>query len=379
MTTTDVTLNYRLLGRSGLRVSDVALGTMLFGASTGWGVSGETAKEQYDAYRAAGGNYLDTANQYAGGESEMIIGGLVAGHRDEVVIASKYTNSAPTKSATTNSAYARSGFGGGDANVGGNQRKNMMRSVERSLRRLNTDYLDLYVVHSWDLLTPVEEVMRGLDDLVRAGKVLHIGVSNTPAWMVARANTIAELRGWTSYVGLQIEYSLLGRGAEAEYFPMAEELGLSVLAWSPLKNGLLTGKYAAGAGAGAGAAAGTGSRLTTEVWNSPAMAWTDPHGGNSKPVVEALVKLAAELEVTPAQLALAWLRHRPVHVVPILGATSAAQLTENLRSVAIELTDDQVGRLDEVSSVPLGYPHNYLASSMAKSFRSGGMYERISR
>lgn len=356
MSTPDVALGYRLLGRSGLRVSDVALGTMLFGAATGWGVTAETARELYDTYRAAGGNYLDTANQYAGGESERIIGGLVSGHRDEVVIASKYTNSAPRD---------------GDANAGGNQRKNMTWSVERSLRRLDTDYLDVYMVHAWDLLTPTEEVMRGLDDLVRAGKVLHVGVSNTPAWVVARSNTIAELRGWTSYVGLQIEYSLLGRAAEAEYLPMAEELGLSVLAWSPLKNGLLTGKYAAGAGGG--------SRLTTKVWNSPAMAWSDTRGGGSKPVIEVLRTMAGELEVTPAALALAWLRHRPVHVVPILGATSTAQLAENLTSVTIELTADQVARLDEVSSVPLGYPHNYLASSMARSFRSGGMYERISR
>ncbi|MEV0184256.1 aldo/keto reductase [Streptomyces sp. NPDC050625] len=349
-------LNYRLMGRSGLRVSDVALGTMLFGATNGWGVSAETAKELYDTFRAVGGNYLDTANQYAGGESERIIGGLVAGHREEVVIASKYTNSAPRN---------------GDANAGGNQRKNMVQSVEGSLRRLNTDYLDLYVVHSWDLLTPVDEVMRGLDDLVRAGKVLHVGVSNTPAWVVAQANTMAELRGWSRYVGLQIEYSLLGRSAEAEFFPMAQEFGLSVLAWSPLKNGLLTGKYAAGGG--------VGSRLSAEVWSSPAMAWSGQHGADVETVLDALGALAVELDVTPAQLALAWLRHRPIHVVPILGATSVAQLAENLRSAELELTPGQVARLDEASAVPLAYPHPYLAGSMARSFRSGGMFERISR
>ncbi|MET7391950.1 aldo/keto reductase [Dactylosporangium sp. NPDC005572] len=349
-------LNYRLMGRSGLRVSDAALGTMLFGATNGWGVSAETAKELYDTFRAEGGNYLDTANQYAGGESERIIGGLVAGHREEVVIASKYTNSA---------------LRNGDANAGGNQRKNMVQSVEGSLRRLNTDYLDLYVVHSWDLLTPVDEVMRGLDDLVRAGKVLHVGVSNTPAWVVAQANTMAELRGWSRYVGLQIEYSLLGRSAEAEFFPMAQEFGLSVLAWSPLKNGLLTGKYAAGGG--------VGSRLSAEVWSSPTMAWSGQHGASVETVLDALGALAVELDVTPAQLALAWLRHRPVHVIPILGATSVAQLAENLRSAELELTAGQVARLDEASAVPLAYPHPYLASPMARSFRSGGMFERIAR
>lgn len=213
--------------------------------------------------------------------------------------------------------------------------------------------------------------MRGLDDLVRAGKVLYIGVSNTPAWVVAKANTLAELRGWTRYAGLQIEYSLLGRSAEAEYFPMAADQGLSVLAWSPLKNGLLTGKYAAGPRAG--------SRLAADVWSSKALAWADPRGSSAGPVIEELIGVAAELEVTPAQLALAWLRHRPVHVVPILGATSVRQLEENLASVAITLSPAQVARLDQASAVPLTYPHHYLDSSMARSFRSGGMYERISR
>lgn len=349
-------MNYRLLGRSGLRVSDLALGTMTFGAATDWGVSASVARQLYESYREAGGNYLDTANQYAGGASERLVGDLVRGHRDEVVIASKYTNSAPRN---------------GDANAGGNQRKNMMQSVEGSLRRLGTDYLDLYVVHSWDLLTPAEEVMRGLDDLVRAGKVLYVGVSNTPAWMVARANTLAELRGWSPYVGLQIEYSLLGRSAEAEYLPMATELGLSVLAWSPLKNGLLSGKYARGCG--------EGSRLSAEQWNSPTMAWADPHGSASGPVVDAVIAMAAELEVTAAQVALAWLRHRAVHVVPIVGATSPAQLRDNLGCLRLSLSAEHVAHLDAVSAVPLGYPHHYLASSMARSYRSGGMPDRIAR
>ncbi|MFJ9390811.1 aldo/keto reductase [Nocardioides sp. NPDC101246] len=349
-------MNYRLLGRSGLRVSDLALGTMTFGATTGWGVEEATARSLYGLYREAGGNYLDTANQYAGGASERIVGELVAGHREEVVIASKYTNAAPRN---------------GDPNAGGNQRKNMMQSVEASLRRIGTDYLDLYVVHAWDMLTPVEEVMRGLDDLVGSGKVLHVGVSNTPAWVVAKSNTLADLRGWTRYVGLQIEYSLLGRSAEAEYIPMAADQGLSVLAWSPLKNGLLTGKHAGGAAAG--------TRLAAEVWNSSAMAWTDPHGSSAGPVVETVVTMAAELGVTPSQLALAWLRHREVHVVPIVGATSLTQLRDNLGCLRLALTADQVARLDEVSAVPLGYPHHYLASPMARSFRSGGMFDRIAR
>lgn len=344
------------MGRSGLRVSEVALGTMLFGATTGWGVTVETARELYDVYREAGGNYLDTANQYAGGASEEIVGQLVAGHRDEVVVASKYTNAA-----------ARDG----DANVGGNGRKNLVQSLEASLRRLGTDRLDLYVVHAWDLITPIEEVVRALDDQVRAGKVLHVAVSNTPAWVVARSHTLAELRGWTPYVGVQVEYSLLARSVEAEHLAMCQELDLAVLAWSPLKNGLLTGKYAAGTG--------EGGRLDADVWKSPAMAWGDPRGGQSGPVVQELVAMAGELGATPAQLALAWLRHRPVQVVPILGATRAGQLRDNLASLDLHLTDEQVARLDEVSAVPLPYPHHYLASSMSQSFRSGGMHDRISK
>lgn len=349
-------MNYRLLGRSGLRVSDIGLGTMLFGAPTDWGVSAEVARQLYNVYREAGGNYIDTANQYAGGESERLIGQFVRDHREEVVIATKYTNSAPRN---------------GDPNAGGNQRKNMVQSIEASLRRLGTDYVDLYVIHSWDLLTPVEEVMRGLDDLVRAGKVLYVGISNAPAWVIAKSNTLAEFRGWSRYVGLQIEYSLLARSAEAELLPMAHDQGLSVLAWSPLKNGLLTGKYREGGGAG--------SRLTTDMWNSPKLAWTDPHGSTAQPVIDELVTLADELAVTPAQLALAWLRHRPVHVVPIVGATSARQLSDNLACVDIRLTEDQVARLDDASAVPLPYPHHYLDSDLARSFRSGGMAERISR
>lgn len=199
-----------------------------------------------------------------------------------------------------------------------------------------------------------------------------MGVSNTPAWVVAKSNTIAELRGWTRYVGLQIEYSLLGRTAEAEYMPMAADQGLSVLAWSPLKNGLLTGKYADGAVA-------AGTRLAAEVWNSSAMAWADPHGSTAGPVVEAVVTMAAEIGVTPAQVALAWLRHREVHVVPIVGAASLPQLRDNLGCLRLALTAGQVARLDEVSAVPLGYPHHYLASPMARSYRSGGMFERLDR
>jgi aryl-alcohol dehydrogenase-like predicted oxidoreductase len=349
-------MGYRPLGRSGLRVSDLCLGTMTFGATTGWGVDAATARELYQLYRDAGGNYLDTANQYAHGESEKIVGSLVAGHREEIVIATKYSNSAPRN---------------GDPNAGGNQRKNMTQSIEASLRRLKTDYLDLYIVHAWDLITPTDEVMRGLDDLVRAGKVLYLGVSNTPAWVVAKSNMLAELRGWSRYVGLQIEYSLLARTPEAELLPMATDQGLTVLAWSPLKNGLLTGKYAGGGA--------DGSRLRTQMWQSPTLAWAMPPASLVDAAVRELIAMSAELDVTAAQLALAWLRHRPVPVVPILGATSADQLRDNLASAHLHLSTEQVARLDAATAVPLPYPQNYLATPMARSFRSGGMYDRIAQ
>jgi aryl-alcohol dehydrogenase-like predicted oxidoreductase len=211
-------MNYRLLGNSGLRVSEMSLGTMTFGEEWGWGASKEEARKIYDAYREAGGNFIDTANVYTNGTSELFLGDLMAGHSDKIVLATKYTNSAPLN----------------DANSGGNHRKSMMRSVEASLRRLNTDYIDLYWLHIWDGLTPVDEVMRAFDDLVSQGKVLYIGVSDAPAWWVAQANTLAELRGWSKFAGLQIEYSLAERTVERELIPMAKAFNLGLVAWSQL-------------------------------------------------------------------------------------------------------------------------------------------------
>ena len=220
-------MRYKLLGNSGLRVSELCLGTMTFGEDWGWGASKEDSRALFDAYREAGGNFIDTANFYTGGTSERFVGEFIASERDRFVVATKYTLTMRP----------------GDPNASGNHRKNMIQSVEASLRRLGTDYIDLYWLHAWDYLTPVEEVMRGLDDLVRAGKVLYVGVSDTPAWIVSQANTLAALRGWTPFVGLQIEYSLIERTVERELLPMAEAFGLTILAWSPLGSGVLTGKY----------------------------------------------------------------------------------------------------------------------------------------
>src|SRR5258708_7555850 len=222
-------MRYRLLGNSGLRVSDFALGTMTFGEDWGWGAAKDEAKKIYDAYRAAGGNFIDTANLYTGGSSERFVGEFIAGHREEVVLATKFTN------ATTGIDK--------DPNAGGNQRKNMVQAVEASLKRLGTDYLDVLWLHVWDQITPVEEVMRAFDDLVRAGKILYVGISDAPAWVIAKSNLLAELRGWTRYVGLQIEYNLLERTVERELLPVAKDQGMTVLAWSPLHDAMLTGKY----------------------------------------------------------------------------------------------------------------------------------------
>lgn len=344
-------MNYRLLGRSGLRVSEISLGTMTFGEEWGWGTAKDEARKIYDAYRAAGGNFIDTANLYTMGSSEKFVGEFVKGHREEVVIATKYSNAAA----------------GTDPNAAGNQRKNMVQAVEASLKRLGTDYIDLYWLHVWDGLTPVDEVMRAFDDLVRQGKVLYVGVSDAPAWWVAQANTLAELRGWTPFVGLQIEYSLLERTVERELIPMAKAFGLTVTAWSPLKGGVLSGKYRHKEGN-----AEADARYSSEM-----MKGFLPERQRQDRVVAALAQLSTETGHSLAQLSLAWLRFRPVPVIPIIGARRIAQLEDNLASLTIEFSPDQVKRLDEASAVDLGFPYEMYAAEVPSTFRYGGMRDRI--
>jgi aryl-alcohol dehydrogenase-like predicted oxidoreductase len=345
-------MNYQLLGRSGLRVSDLSLGTMTFGDDWGWGSPKDEAKKIYDVYREAGGNFVDTANIYTNGTSERFVGEFIGGHRSEVVLATKYSNSFPGK----------------DANAGGNQRKNMVQAVEASLKRLGTDYIDLYWLHIWDQFTPVDEVMRAFDDLVRSGKVLYVGISDAPAWVVAKSNTMAELRGWTRYVGLQIEYSLLERTVERELIPVAKDQSMTVLAWSPLKNGMLTGKYLPGGQAGMASDA----RMNSEMMKSFATA-----DDASLRTVREVVALAKEMDVSPAQLSLAWLLHRPVPVVPIIGARKLSQLEDNLGSMAIALSAQQLKRLNDASAVSMGFPSDFYANPFVTSLIFGGMRERI--
>jgi aryl-alcohol dehydrogenase-like predicted oxidoreductase len=352
-------MNYQLLGRSGLRVSDLCLGTMTFGDDWGWGAAKDEARKIYDAYREAGGNFIDTANIYTNGSSEKLIGEFIRGHREEVVVATKYTNA-------TNGF---SGVPGTDANAGGNQRKNMVQAVEASLKRLGTDYIDLYWQHVWDQMTPVEEVMRAFDDLVRAGKVLYVGISDAPAWVVAKSNTLAELRGWTRYVGLQVEYSVLERTVERELVPMAMDQQMTVLAWSPLKNGLLTGKYLP---ENVQQSQAEGSRMHSEMMKG--------FGGiddSAHATVREIVAIGKELGVSAAQVALAWLRYRALPVIPIIGARKLTQIEDNIRSVDVKLSSEQLQRLDKASAVSLGFPHDFMALDPVKAIVFGGMRDRI--
>ena len=343
-------MKYRLLGNSGLRVSEAALGTMTFGDDWGWGSAQEEAQKVYDAFREAGGNFIDTANLYTNGASETFLGEFMKGHRESVVLATKYTNAAP----------------GADPNAAGNQRKNMMQAVEASLKRLQTGYIDLYWVHIWDQLTPVEEVMRGLDDLVRAGKVLYVGISDAPAWWIAQANTIAQLRGWSPFIGLQIEYSLIERTVERELIPMSKALNIGVTAWSPLAGGMLTGKYHDAN------SNGEPGRLSNDMLKD-----FRPEQRRADRVVAAVKKVADEVGHSPAQVALAWLRYRPVPVIPIIGARKLAQLQDNLASFELTLSSDQLKTLDAASTIELGFPYELYGKELPRTFMYGGMQDRI--
>lgn len=331
-------MRYRTLGATGLRVSELGLGTMTFMAGLSWGTSREECGRIFDAYAAAGGNFVDTSNSY--GTGEAYLGELLRADRDAFVVATKYTGSEP----------------GRPVNESGNHRKSLVRSVEGSLSRLGTDHLDLLWLNAWDHLTPAGEIMRALDDLVRAGKVLYVGASNCPAWFVAYANTLADARGQTPFTAIQVRYNLLDRDSDRELLPMARVLDVGVTAWTPLAGGWLTGKYP-----------GEGGRLD------------GPAGGfvrrdeRAHAIGDETTRVAGELGCAPAQVALAWLRRRGV--VPFFGARTAGQAAENVRTV--ELTDEQDRRLDEVSRIPLGYPYDFLSSGMVKGHIHGGWFDRI--
>lgn len=330
--------DYRLLGRSGLRVSPLALGTMTFRVGAGaWGSSDEEARRMVDLYIDRGGNFIDTADFYGQmGQSEVLLGELLKGRRDRLVVSTKY-------SLTTRP---------GDPNASGNHRKNMILSVEDSLRRLGTDYIDLLYLHMWDFNTPVDEILRSFDDLVRQGKVLYIGLSDTPAWQASRMQAIAELRGWTPFCALQIPYSLIERTVERELIPMAREMGLGVSPWAPLGQGLLTGKYTR-ADLGGGDMDELGSRKAIN-------AATGKLTARNLDIADRVVEIAGEIGCTPAQLALAWTLTHPAVASPVVGVRTPGQLEDNLGALALEIAPEQLARLDAASAVPPVFPIDVL-------------------
>jgi aryl-alcohol dehydrogenase-like predicted oxidoreductase len=341
-------MRYKLLGRSGLRVSELCLGTMTFGEDWGWGSPKEESRKVFDAYAEAGGNFLDTADGYTNGTSERMLGEFVAGDRGHWVVATKYSFNRKQ----------------GDPNAGGNQRKNMMQALEGSLKRLKTDYVDLYWVHAWDGMTPVDEVMRGLDDAVRMGKVLYIGVSDAPAWLVSQANTLADCRGWSPFVALQIEYSLVERTPERDLLPMAQALDLAITPWSPLGGGLLSGKY-------------SGRSAKPDVGRLGVFQIGDKLNERNYRIAETVTKVASEAGHTPSQVALAWLRAQPGIQIPIIGARKIEQLRDNMACLSVQLSNEQLQRLDEVSRVTLGFPNDFLANPEMIGRFHGGTFEQI--
>lgn len=340
-------MRYQLFGRSGLRVSELALGTMTFGTEWGYGADLATSRAIFDRFAEAGGTFIDTANRYTEGTSETYVGDCIASDRDHFVVATKY------------SLQTRLG----DLNAAGNHKKNLMRSVEASLRRLSTDYIDLYWLHAWDFTTPEEEVMRALDDLVRSGKVLHIGVSDTPAWIVAKSNTLADLRGWSQFAGLQIEYSLVRRDAERELLPMAAAYNMAVAPWSPLGAGVLSGKYLSSTTV-------AGARLKPESLRLSA---------SNLDIATEVAAIASELGCTSPQVALAWIRQQQPGAIPILGVRSVAQLEDNLRCLDVSLSASHMERLNAVSAIVLGFPHDMLAAENIQNMLFSSMSADLRR
>ncbi|HEY2531741.1 MAG TPA: aldo/keto reductase [Xanthobacteraceae bacterium] len=323
--------HYVTLGRSGLRVSPFCLGTMTFGEDLGWGSSPEESQRILDRYIELGGNFIDTANFYTKSHSEKIIGDHVGRHpsrRERLVIATKFSGN----------LYP------GDPNGGGSGRKSIIAACENSLRRLQTDYIDLYWLHNWDVHTPMDETMAALETLVQAGKVRYLGVSDTPAWKIVEANMLSRFRGWSAFIGLQIEYSLLERTVEQELVPMALEFGLGITPWSPLKSGALSGKYTR---KNAGQAKGDRGVFLDSFLSERTYA-----------VVDELDAIALAHDSTPARIALAWVQGRPGVTSTIIGARRMAQLEDNVKALEVMLTKEERARLDGLTQPTFGFPQS---------------------
>ncbi|MCL5270658.1 MAG: aldo/keto reductase [bacterium] len=338
--------HYRLLGRSGLRVSPLCMGTMTFGEVSGWGAPEDESRAMLEHYLERGGNFIDTANLYTQGTSETWLGRFLKGRRDGVVLGTKFTiNMYP-----------------GDPNGGGNHRKSIVRSLEDSLRRLQTDYIDIYWLHDWEWRAPIDEVMRALDDLVRAGKILYLGISNMPAWKVAQANTMADLRGWSPFIAMQAEYSLVQRSTEREVIPMARELGLGLLPWSPLAGGMLTGKYNPA----------DEDSLTPPTKPTRGGFVEEKINRQNVAIVREVLNVAHEMGQSPAQVALNWTMQRPGVTSIVLGARTMAHLKDNMGCLDFTLPAEQMRRLCEVSAFEPGYPHWMLELDRVKNAITGG-------
>jgi aryl-alcohol dehydrogenase-like predicted oxidoreductase len=336
-------MRLRLLGPSGLRVSELCLGTMTFGTDWGWGADETTCAAIFERFVAASGTFVDTANNYTNGSSEQIVGRLIKPARDRYVVATKYTLRLTTGDTQ-------------NPNLGGNSRKSMQRSVEQSLRRLDTDYVDLLYLHMWDFTTPVEEVLQAATDLIAAGKVLYFAFSDTPAWVVSYALARAEQYGWARPVAVQAPYSLLNRSLERDVLPMARAHGLTVLPWGVLSGGALTGKY---------------SRAGDEPRRSSDVSAAELAAG------DAIVRLAGEIGCTPAQLALAWVRQQPGNLIPILGCRTLAQLEDNLGSLNLRLSDEQCAALNTIADFRRGFPLDFLHSDHVRELIFGDTFARL--
>jgi aryl-alcohol dehydrogenase-like predicted oxidoreductase len=345
-------MRYKLLGNSGLKVSELCLGTMTFGEDWGWGASKAESGKMFDAFVKAGGNFIDTANHYTNGTSERFVAEFTGAQRDQFVIATKYTlNDKPL-----------------DPNAGGNHRKSMVQALDASLKRLKTDYIDLYWVHAWDGVTPIEEVMRALDDQVRAGKVLYVGMSDAPAWIISQANTIATLRGWTPFVGIQVQYNLIERTVERELLPMARSLGIGVTAWSPLAGGVLSGKYNRDDSGP--------KRFSKENPSAPAFV-----NERNLAIAQGVVDVAAEVGRTPSQVALNWIRQRGGSgvMIPIIAGRTGLQVKDNIGCLEFALTGEQMDRLDKLSAISLGFPHDFLNIPMIRELVHGKTGDLVDR
>lgn len=346
---------YYLLGRSGLRVSPLCLGTMTFGTEWGWGSPAETARVIFDRYLEAGGNFIDTADGYTNGTSEELLGQFIEDRkcRDRIVLATKFT------------------FNGekGNPNAGGNGRKNIHRALNASLRRLRTEYIDLYWLHAWDMMTPVEEVVETLTDLVRAGKIRHIGLSDTPAWYLARAQTLAQLTHGAPIAALQLEYSLVERNIEREHAPAAIELGMGICPWSPLAAGFLTGKYQRGATG----IEGEGRLVTLRRSGSAAF---DKATDRNWAILDVLLEVARALGWSPAQVAINWITRRPGVISSIIGATSTRQLDDNLGALDFEIPAELSNRLEEAGRPEVIFPYGFFGPRMQQMISGGVEVQR---